>query len=83
MIVDYFNKKAWCIPLKKKSDTATAIKEWVALHDNEAGKRIKKMRSDNKGEYIGTGVSRELNNQLQRSRWSRWPTFPTGRQSAV
>ena len=34
---------------KKKSDTATAIKEWIAVHENEAGKNIKKMRSDNGG----------------------------------
>ena len=52
MIVDDFSRKAWCIPLKKKSDTATAIKEWIVVHENEVGKKIKKMRSDNGGEYI-------------------------------
>ena len=50
VIVDDFNRKAWCIPLKRKSDTATAMKEWIAVHENEVGKKVKKMRSDNGGE---------------------------------
>ena len=56
IVVDEFNKKAWCIPLKKKkSDIAIAIKEWIVVHENEAGKRIKKMRSNHGGEYIDAG----------------------------
>ena len=49
VVVDDFSRKAWCIPLKKKSDTATAMKEWIAVHETEVGKRVKKMRSDNGG----------------------------------
>ena len=60
VIVDDFSRKAWCIPLKKKSDTAIAIKEWVAMHENEAGKRIKKKRCDNGGEYIDAAFEKWL-----------------------
>ena len=60
VIVDDFTRKAWCIPLKKKSDTAIAIKEWVAMHENEAGKRIKKKRCDNGGEYIDAAFEKWL-----------------------
>ena len=60
VIVDDFSRKAWCIPLKKKSDTATAIKEWIAVHENEVGKKIKKMRSDNGGEYIDAAFGKWL-----------------------
>ena len=56
VIVDDFSKKAWCIPVKKKSDTATAMKEWVAVHENEAGKRIKETRSDNGGELYRCNI---------------------------
>ena len=52
VIVDDFSRKAWCIPLKKKSGTTTTMKEWIAVHENEVGKRVKKMRSDNGGEYV-------------------------------
>ena len=40
VIVDDFSRKAWCIPLKKKSDTTAAMKEWIAVHENESGKRV-------------------------------------------
>ena len=60
VIVDDFSRKAWCIPLKKKSDTSTAIKEWIAVHENEVGKKVKKMRSDNGGEYIDAAFEKWL-----------------------
>ena len=60
VIVDDFSRKAWCIPLKKKSDTATSMKEWIAMHENEMGKKIKKMRSNNGGEYINAAFEKWL-----------------------
>ena len=60
VIVDDFSRKAWCIPLKKKSDTSTALKEWIAVHENEVGKKIKRMRSDNGGEYIDAAFEKWL-----------------------
>ena len=46
--------------MKKKSDTATAMKEWIAVHENESGKRVKRMRSDNGGEYIDASFEKWL-----------------------
>ena len=60
VIVDDFSRKAWCIPLKKKSDTATAMKEWIAIHENQSGKRVKNMRSDNGGEYVDAAFEKWL-----------------------
>ena len=52
VVVDDFNRKSWCIPLKKKSDTKVALKEWIVVAENQTGKRLKKLRSDNGGEFI-------------------------------
>ena len=60
VIVDDFSRKAWCIPLKKKSDTSTAVKEWIAVHENEVGKKVKRMWSDNGGEYIDAAFDQWL-----------------------
>ena len=46
--------------MKKKSDIATAMKEWIAVHVNESGKRVKRMRSDNGGEYIDASFEKWL-----------------------
>ena len=60
VIIDDFNGKAWCIPLKKKSDTTTAIKKWIAVHETEVGTKIKKMRSENGGEFIDAAFEKWL-----------------------
>ena len=52
VVVDDFSRKSWCIPLKKKSDTKVALKEWIVVAENQTGKRLKKLRSDNGGEFI-------------------------------
>ena len=49
VVVDDFSKKSWCIPLRKKSDTKVALKEWIVAAENQTGKRLKKLRSDNGG----------------------------------
>ena len=38
--------------MRLKSDTKVALKQWIALRENEVGRRVKVMRSDNGGEYI-------------------------------
>ena len=52
VIIDDFSRKSWTLPLKKKSDTKVSLKEWIAVHENEVGRKVKAMRSDNGGEYI-------------------------------
>ena len=48
--------KSWTIPLKLKSDTKVALKEWIYVRENEVGRRIKTMRSNNGGEYIDASL---------------------------
>ena len=52
VIVDDFSRKSWTVAIRKKSDTKIALKEWIAVHENEVGGKVKAMRSDNGGEYI-------------------------------
>ena len=52
VIIDDFNRKSWTIPLRLKSDTKVALKQWIAVNENQSGKKVKKLRSDNGGEYI-------------------------------
>ena len=56
VIIDDFSRKSWTLPLKRKSDTKVALKEWIAVHENEVGKKVKVMRSDNGGEYIDASL---------------------------
>ena len=44
VIVDDYGRKSWCIPLKKKSDTAIAMKVWIAVRENELEKKVKTIR---------------------------------------
>ena len=46
VIIDVFSKKSWTIPLKLKSDTKVALKEWISVRENEVGRRVKTMRSE-------------------------------------
>ena len=52
MTVDDFSRKYWCILLRKKSDTKVALKEWIAVAENQVEKKLKKIRSDNGGGFI-------------------------------
>ena len=56
VIIDDFSRKSWTIPLRLKSDTKVALKEWIAVRENEVGKRVKVMRSDNGGEYVDASL---------------------------
>lgn len=50
-IDDYF-KRLWVYPMKKKSYLFDRFQEFKAQVELEIGKRIKCLRTDNKGEYI-------------------------------
>ena len=52
VVIDDFSRKSWTIPLRKKSDTKVALKQWITINENQSGKKVKKLRSDNGGEYI-------------------------------
>ena len=50
--IDDATRKVWVYTLKRKSDTFTAFTKFVALVENETGKKLKALRSDNGGEYL-------------------------------
>ena len=43
-------EKAWVYCIRKKFDVFDTFKKWKALAENEIGKRLKCLRSDNGGE---------------------------------
>ena len=52
LMIDDFSRKSWVVPLRRKSDTAAALKEWIVVRENEVGKKLKVLRSDNGGEFM-------------------------------
>ena len=47
-----FSRKVWVYVMKAKSEAFARFKEWRALVENESGKSLKILRSDNAGEYV-------------------------------
>lgn len=58
VIIDDFSRKSWTIPLRRKSDTKVALKDWITVNENQVGKRVKRLRSDNGGEFIDGELGR-------------------------
>ena len=57
IVIDDFSRKSWTIPLHRKSDVAKKLKEKILIEENQSGKRVKKMRSDNWGEHIDEEIN--------------------------
>ena len=38
--------------MREKSDVRGKLMEWIAIHENQVGRKVKNMRLDNGGEYI-------------------------------
>jgi transposase InsO family protein len=49
--IDDYSRKTWIYFLKTKSEVFKRFQEFKALVENQTGKRIKVLRSDNGGEY--------------------------------
>ncbi|CAN1807780.1 Retrovirus-related Pol polyprotein from transposon TNT 1-94 [Linum perenne] len=49
--IDDHSRKVWVFFLKQKSEVFGVFKNWKAMVENETGLKIKKLRSDNGGEY--------------------------------
>lgn len=49
--IDDATRKLWVYFLKHKSDVFSVFKNWRALVENETGKKLKCLKSDNGGEY--------------------------------
>jgi hypothetical protein len=49
--IDDATRKTWVYYIRQKSDAFDTFKKWKALIENETGKILKCLRSDNGGEY--------------------------------
>ncbi|CAI7870494.1 unnamed protein product [Closterium sp. NIES-54] len=53
-IVDDHTRAVWMYPLKTKGEVAAAVlKEWMPRAQTESGHKVKVIRTDNMGEFIG------------------------------
>lgn len=52
--IDDHSRKVWVYFLKHKSEVFEAFKIWKAMVENETGLKVKKLRTDNGGEYEDT-----------------------------
>lgn len=58
--VDDKSRKVHVAGLKRKSDVAQNLKDFVACAENETGQSVKILRSDGGGEYIGSALTEYL-----------------------
>ncbi|KAL5851502.1 hypothetical protein ACOSQ3_006620 [Xanthoceras sorbifolium] len=49
--IDDSTRKVWVYFMKKKSEVFDTFRKWKAMVENETGLKIKRLRSDNGGEY--------------------------------
>ncbi|GJP64102.1 hypothetical protein CLOP_g21127 [Closterium sp. NIES-67] len=60
-IVDDHTRAVWVYPLKSKGEVVAAVlKEWMPRAQRECGHKVKVIRSDNGGEFIGADFEGEL-----------------------
>jgi transposase InsO family protein len=53
--IDDSTRKTWVYCIRQKSDVFDTFKKWKSLVENETGKRLKCLRSNNGGEYCSKG----------------------------
>lgn len=51
--IDDYSRRCWVFPIKKKADVFPVFKVFKARIELDSGKKIKCLRTDNGGEYIG------------------------------
>ena len=78
--IDDYSRYAWVYIIKKKGEAIEKFKQFIALSENVTGKRIKRFRSDNGGEYF----SGEFDKICSERGIFREPTIPyTPQQNGV
>ena len=55
-LIDKYSRKTWVYFLKEKSQAFRKFKEWLAMIEAKAGRKVKKLWIDRGGEFL----SREL-----------------------
>ncbi|WP_353623126.1 DDE-type integrase/transposase/recombinase [Escherichia coli] len=67
--IDDATRKSWVYPMHQKDDVFKTLKFWLAYVENQTGRSLKSLRSDNGGEYVSKefddflalkGIKREL-----------------------
>lgn len=56
IIIDDYSRVIFVELLKEKSDAADRLKGLIALKENQSGRKLKSLRSDNGGEFIGIDI---------------------------
>jgi len=51
VFIDDFSRKSWIFFMKTKGQVFSRFQEFKALVENQTGKKIRVLRSDNGGEY--------------------------------
>ncbi|CAI7831859.1 unnamed protein product, partial [Closterium sp. NIES-54] len=63
-IVDDHTRAVWVYPLKTKGEVAAAVlKEWMPRAQRESAHKVKVIRNDNGGEFIGANFEEVLKNK--------------------
>jgi hypothetical protein len=52
--IEDFSRKVWVYFLKKKSDVFVTFKQWNVVIENQTGKKIKRLRTNNGMEFCGS-----------------------------
>ncbi|SGY16147.1 BQ5605_C012g06775 [Microbotryum silenes-dioicae] len=55
--VNDFLRKTWVYPIGHKSEVLQMFKDWLMEIENETGRKVKTLRSDNGGEYVSTAFN--------------------------
>ncbi|SGY26768.1 BQ5605_C018g08780 [Microbotryum silenes-dioicae] len=55
--VDDFSRKTWVYPIGHKSEVLQTFKDWLMEIENETGRKVKTLCSDNGGEYVSTAFN--------------------------
>lgn len=56
-LIDDFSRKVWIFFLHSKGEVPSSIKEWTTMVETQTGRKVKRIRSDNGGEYINNYLS--------------------------
>ncbi|SGY55017.1 BQ5605_C006g03949 [Microbotryum silenes-dioicae] len=55
--VDDYSRKTWVYPISHQSDVLPTFKDWLLEIENATGRRLKTLRSDNRGKYISSAFN--------------------------
>ena len=53
---DEYTRKIWVYVLRRKSEVYETVMEWVHMVERESGHKVKRVRSDNGGEYVSSRI---------------------------